>query len=146
MPTCGAVSSRPRSMTGTRSFGSDLRFLGRQRYTCGYARAHREYCRETAPAAVLDWQIDFGFDAVSSHYSALNVPGLLVRGALANPAMLAITDALRQALPDAPPCAHRGSRPFLITSYASQCAGLLEASRRRSADRPHDLYVPGQFE
>jgi pimeloyl-ACP methyl ester carboxylesterase len=87
----------------------------------------RNYCRETASANVLDWRTDFGFDAVSSHYEALNVPVLLVRGALANPAMVAMTEALRQAVPDAYTEVIPGAGHFLITSHASECAALLTA-------------------
>lgn len=85
----------------------------------------RTYCRETAPANVLDWRTDFGFDAVSSHYAALNVPVLLVRGALANPAMVAMTGVLRQALPNARFAIVPGAGHFLVNSHASECAVLL---------------------
>ena len=87
----------------------------------------RNYCRETAPANVLDWRTDFGFNAGSSHYATLNVPVLLVGGALANPAMVAMTEALRQALPDARAAVVPGAGHFLITSHASECAALLTA-------------------
>lgn len=87
----------------------------------------RNYCRETSSANVLDWRTDFGFDAASGHYATLNVPVLLARGTLANPAMVAMTEALRHALPDARSVVVPGAGHFLITSHASECAALLTA-------------------
>lgn len=87
--------------------------------------AVRNYCRETAPANVLDWQTDFGFDAGKDNYAALDIPVLIVRGALANPAMVAMTEALKQALPDARAAVVPGAGHFLITSHARECAALL---------------------
>lgn len=87
----------------------------------------RKYCRETTCANVLDWRTDLGFDAGSSHYATLNIPVLLVRGARANPAMVAMTEALRQALPDARAEIIPGAGHFLVTSHSSECAALLTA-------------------
>ncbi|MFC3723523.1 alpha/beta fold hydrolase [Neoaquamicrobium sediminum] len=85
----------------------------------------RNYYRETASADVLDWRTDFGFDAASNDYAVLKVPVLLVRAALANPAMVAMMEALKQALPDPRSPIVPGAGHFLITSHAIECAALL---------------------
>jgi pimeloyl-ACP methyl ester carboxylesterase len=85
----------------------------------------RIHCGETAPTNVLDRRTDFGFDASLREYVALDIPVLIVRGALANPAMVTMTDARRQALPDAHAAVVEGAGHFLITTHAAECAALL---------------------
>lgn len=89
--------------------------------------AVRAYCRETAAVNVLDWHTDFGFEISAQECAALAMPVLLVRGAEANPAMVAITDTLQASLPNARHLAVDGAGHFLITSHAAQCAAVLSA-------------------
>lgn len=83
------------------------------------------YCRETAAVNVLDWHTDFGFELSAQDCAALAMPVLLVRGAAANPAMVAITATLQASLPRARQVAVDGAGHFLITSHAAACAQLL---------------------
>ena len=85
----------------------------------------RNYCRKTSLANALDWRTDFGFQADRDKLAALNIPVLLVRGALANPAMIAMTGALTQAIPDSKTAVVPGAGHFLITSHPRECAVLL---------------------
>lgn len=85
----------------------------------------RDYCRSTAGTNVLDWLTDFGFAAGKADYARLSMPVLLVRGALANPAMLSMTAALAEALPAAQPAVVPGAGHFLISSHPADCARLL---------------------
>ena len=85
----------------------------------------RSHCGETAPANVLDWQTDFSFDASLQDYAALDIPVLLVRGGFANPAMVAMTDMLQQALPHVHSAVVEGAGHFLIATHARECAALL---------------------
>ncbi|HTV68901.1 MAG TPA: alpha/beta hydrolase [Rhizobiaceae bacterium] len=87
--------------------------------------AVRDYCRKTVGANVIDWETDFGFLAGASDYAKLAMPVLLVRGALANPAMVAITDVLADALPNARRAVVPGAGHFLVSSHPAQCASLL---------------------
>jgi pimeloyl-ACP methyl ester carboxylesterase len=48
-----------------------------------------------------------------------------VRGGLANPAMVAITEGLAASLPDVRTSVIDGASHFLITSHADDCARLL---------------------
>lgn len=80
-----AVNSRPRSMTGTLTQGDSLSTLGRRRYVCRDAGALQELVPRNGVRERPGLANRFGFDAVTSHYAAQNVPVLLVRGALANP-------------------------------------------------------------
>ena len=75
-------------------------------------------------ANVLDWRTAFAFEASLADYASLDVPVLLVRGALANEAMVTLTDVLAANLSDARYHAVDGASHFLITTHAPQCAAL----------------------
>ncbi len=87
--------------------------------------AVQDYCRLTAPANVLDWPCCLGFQAGPVDYAGLEVPVLLARGALANPAMVAITDALAASLPNRRTAVVADAGHFLISSHPAACAALL---------------------
>ena len=85
----------------------------------------QDYCRATTFANVLDWRTAFAFEATPADYARLSMPALIVRGGLANPAMVAITEGLAASLPDARSAVVDGASHFLITSHADDCARLL---------------------
>jgi pimeloyl-ACP methyl ester carboxylesterase len=85
----------------------------------------QDYCRTTAAANVLDWYTDFGFKARRADYARLTPPMLLVRGELANQAMIEMTDALAASVPDVRSAVVKGASHFLIISHARECALLL---------------------
>lgn len=87
--------------------------------------AVQDYCRQTAYANVLDWHSAFGFDTVPQDYAALDAPVLLVRGALANPVIVAITDVLGAAIGDVRTETVDGAGHFLISSHPAECAAHL---------------------
>jgi pimeloyl-ACP methyl ester carboxylesterase len=88
--------------------------------------AVKAYCRETTAVNVLDWRTVTS-EVAAKDCTTLNIPVLLVRGSEANPAMVAITDTLRDCLPDVRYFAVDGAGHFLITSHAPRCAELLSA-------------------
>ena len=85
----------------------------------------QEYCRATTFANVLDWRTAFAFEAAMADYATLAMPTLIVRGGLANPAMVEISEGLAAALPNARAAVVEGASHFLITSHAADCAQLL---------------------
>jgi pimeloyl-ACP methyl ester carboxylesterase len=85
----------------------------------------QDYCRATAFANVLDWRTAFAFEATMADYARLAIPALIVRGGLANEAMVAITEGLAASLPDVRMSVVEGASHFLITSHAEDCARLL---------------------
>lgn len=85
----------------------------------------RENCRATAFANVLDWRTAYGFDATMADYARLAIPALVVRGGRANPAMVAITEALEAGLPNVRAAVIDGAGHFLITTHARDCGELL---------------------
>jgi pimeloyl-ACP methyl ester carboxylesterase len=87
--------------------------------------AVRDYCRQTAPANVLDWPCCLGFQAGPADYAGLRAPVLLARGARANPAMVAITGALAASLPRCRTAVVEDAGHFLISSHPAACAALL---------------------
>ena len=87
--------------------------------------AVQTYCRQTAAVNVLDWHSDFGMAVTTADLAALDMPVLLVRGALANPAMVQITESLRAALPRVQHAAVEGAGHFLVSTHAAACAGML---------------------
>jgi len=89
------------------------------------ADAVQGYCRQTAASNVLDWHTVFGFGVTLADLGRLRMPVLLVRGANAHPAMVAITDALRSGIAHAHCDVVAGAGHFLISSHPPECAGLL---------------------
>jgi len=87
----------------------------------------QDYCRQTAPANVLDWHTDFGFDFSGADLARLDLPVLLVRGAHANPAMVAMTEVLAAHLPQVQAAVVAGASHFLINTHPQDCAALLGA-------------------
>ncbi len=87
--------------------------------------AFKAYCRSVAAVNVLDWKSAFDFPVSPSDCATLQVPVLLVRGELANPAMVDITERLQASLPRAETHAVEGAGHFLISTHAAQCAALL---------------------
>jgi pimeloyl-ACP methyl ester carboxylesterase len=87
----------------------------------------RAYCRETQAVNVLDWHADFGFDVAPADLAGLGIPVLLVRGGLANAAMVKMTDVMGAHLPDVRPVVVEGAGHFLISTHAAQCAALLDS-------------------
>lgn len=85
------------------------------------------YCRQTAASNVLDWRSVFGFGVTLADLGRLRMPVLLVRGANANPAMLALTDALRSGIAHARCEVVAGAGHFLIGSHPAECAGVLSS-------------------
>ncbi len=85
----------------------------------------QDYCRATAYANVLDWRTAFSFEAALDDYAGLKIPALVVRGGLANEAMVKITDGLAASLPDVRTSVVDGASHFLITTHADDCAQLL---------------------
>lgn len=88
--------------------------------------AVRDYCRKTVAVNAIDWLTVFSFEAALDDYAALDIPVLLVRGELANPAMVEMTGMLRRILPRARSAVVEGAGHFLITTHAQKCAALLE--------------------
>jgi pimeloyl-ACP methyl ester carboxylesterase len=87
--------------------------------------AAQDYCRATASSNVLDWRSVKTTDINPEDLAQLDIPVLAVRGGLANPAMVAITDALTENLPDVRMATVDGASHFLITTHADDCARLL---------------------
>ena len=112
--------------TGERdASGRIIDFWGGTGVFAGMPEAVQAYCRQAVTANVLDRQTAFGFAVAPEHLAALDVPVLLVRGALANPTMAQITDALREGLPRVQDFAVEGAGHFLVTTHAAKCAELL---------------------
>jgi len=88
-------------------------------------QAVREYCRATAFANVLDWHTYYGFESTRADYGRLAIPALVVRGALANPVIVKITEALESGLPNVQSAVIEDASHFLITTHARDCGALL---------------------
>lgn len=85
------------------------------------------YCRETARVNVLDWRCDFGFAVSAADCASLDLPVLLVRGALANDTMKAITRQLQVSMPLSRAFVVDAAGHFLISSHPEACARLLSS-------------------
>ena len=87
--------------------------------------AAQGYCRMTAGSNVLDWRSVKTTYINHEDLAQLNIPALVVRGGLAIPSMVAITDALTRSLPNVRPAVVDGASHFLITTHADDCVRLL---------------------
>jgi len=87
--------------------------------------AVQEYCCDTAAANVLDWHTDFGFSPGLDDFAGLDIPVLLVRGALTNAAIVEMTEGLADCIPHARSVQIDGASHFLITTHPARCAGRL---------------------
>lgn len=105
--------------------GRIIDFWGGERSFQAMPETVQDYCRTTTYTNVLDWRTAFSFEATMTDYATLDMPVLLVRGALANPAMTNITEALNSAVPNARMEIVEGASHFLITTHARECADLL---------------------
>jgi pimeloyl-ACP methyl ester carboxylesterase len=100
-------------------------FWGRDGDFSAMPEAVKTYCRTTAGANVLDWRTAIAFRVTPAHFRTLQLPVLLVRGALANPAMVQITEVLRESLPRCRSQVVDGAGHFLISSHPAVCAASL---------------------
>lgn len=85
----------------------------------------QDYCRDRSFSNVLDWRTAYTAKATAADYARLPMPVLLVRGSLANDAMLSITNGLSTSLPNARTAVVDGASHFLISTHAEDCARLL---------------------
>lgn len=112
--------------------GRIIDFWGGAGVYAAMPEAVRAYCQQTCAVNVLDWRTAFGFDVAPADLASLQIPVLLVRGALANPAMVQMTDVMAEHLPNVRPMVVEGAGHFLITTHAAQCAALLDSWLQRS--------------
>jgi len=88
-------------------------------------KAFQDYCETATFTNILDWRSVYTFKARAGDFKALTIPVLIVRGEYANAAMLEITNALSDLLPNSSVTVVEGSNHFLTSSHVSQCAALL---------------------
>lgn len=91
-----------------------------------FPQAVQDYCRGQVATNVLDWRTAWDFRAGPGDYARLNLPVLLVRGGNANEAMIHMTDALADCLPNPTVRIVDGAGHFLISTHAAACAALLK--------------------
>ncbi|MBH68012.1 MAG: hypothetical protein CMM58_06640 [Rhodospirillaceae bacterium] len=85
----------------------------------------REYCRKTAGANILDWLTAYSFLAIQRDYEKIGVPALIVRGEMANSAMIEITEILCKSIKHSKSAIVEGSNHFLINTHPDKCAKLI---------------------
>ena len=105
--------------------GRIIDFWGGEGSFGGLPEGVQDYCRLTAPTNVLDWHTAFGFQLTVEAVSRLEIPVLVARGAMANEAMVVISDTFSEALPNSETEIVEGASHFLISTHASECARLL---------------------
>ncbi len=86
----------------------------------------RDYCRHTTYTNVLDWRTAAGFTPKIADYASINIPASLVRGDLANQAIVEITALLSQVMPQASQQVVPGAGHFLISTHPEQCAKIID--------------------
>lgn len=86
----------------------------------------REFCRSTTYTNILDWRAAAGFTPQISDFSSIEVPATLVRGELANDAIVEITSLLSQFMPRAKLQIVESAGHFLISTHPKQCAAIID--------------------
>ena len=118
---CGAVKRNDRDAAAL-----IIDFYGAPGFFASMPEAVQEFCRSTAPTNVLDWQSASGFNPKISDFAEITVPSTLVRGELANDAIVEITGLIAAAMPDAREEIVDGAGHFLVSTHSRQCAQIID--------------------
>jgi pimeloyl-ACP methyl ester carboxylesterase len=86
----------------------------------------QEFCRAAAPVNVLDWRSASGFQPFFEDYAAIDVPVTIVRGALANQAMVDISARIAKYIPKGKLEVVDGAGHFLISTHPAECAAIID--------------------
>jgi pimeloyl-ACP methyl ester carboxylesterase len=92
----------------------------------------QDYCRQTAPANVLDWHTDFGHDFSGAELARLEMPVLLVRGQDVRHGHHGRVGVRAAHLPRGRFEVMAGASHFLISTHPQQCAALLDTHLARA--------------
>ena len=101
-------------------------FWGVPGFFASMPEAVQEFCRSTAYTNLLDWQSASGFNPEISDFAKISIPSTLVRGELANEAIVEITGLITAAMPDAGEKIVEGAGHFLISTHSKQCAEIID--------------------
>jgi pimeloyl-ACP methyl ester carboxylesterase len=93
--------------------------------------AFRNYCQATAACNLLDWQAAAGFTPHLAEFGAIDLPVTLVRGGLANEALVDISAALANEIKASTLEVVEGAGHFLISTHPQECAALIDAHMAR---------------
>ncbi|MEP1208273.1 MAG: alpha/beta hydrolase [Rhizobiaceae bacterium] len=101
-------------------------YWGHEGFFAAMPETVRNFCRATTYTNVLDWRAAAGFTPRVSEFSSIDVPSSLVRGELANDAIVEITGLLSQIMPSATQHIVPSAGHFLISTHAEQCAAIID--------------------
>ncbi len=101
-------------------------FWGTPGFFASMPEVVRNYCRATTYTNVLDWRTAVGFTPSINDYASIDIPASLVRGELANQAIVEITEELSRVMPRANMHVVEGAGHFLISTHSKQCAEIID--------------------
>jgi len=86
----------------------------------------RDYCRSTVYTNILDWRTAAGFRPYFSQFGTIDVPCSIVRGEYANQAIVDLSNAISQEIPDNQLLVVDGASHFLISTHPRDCAKIID--------------------
>ena len=101
-------------------------YWGGQGFFNSMPDAVRSFCRSTTYTNILDWRAAAGFTPSVAEFASVTVQASLVRGELANDAIIEITGLLSQMMPNSTPLVVDGAGHFLISTHPKQCARIID--------------------
>jgi len=124
-----------RSMTGTyfsafqagqcNAIARMIDFFGGAGTFAGWPQRVRDYAVETTAVNMLDWTSAYGFAPPPSLLAKLTAPTLVVRGEKSHPAVKRANELLGRSIPGATIATVASAAHFMITTHASELAGLI---------------------
>ena len=101
-------------------------YWGHEGFFAAMPETVRNFCRATTYTNILDWRAAAGFTPRVTEFSSIDVPSSLVRGELANEAIVEITGLLSRIMPSATQHIVDGAGHFLISTHPKQCAAIID--------------------
>jgi pimeloyl-ACP methyl ester carboxylesterase len=87
----------------------------------------RDFCVAGAATNLLDWKTAQSFAPDFAEFAGLSLPCTICRGALANPAIVDVSETLHGVIPDSHLEVVDGADHFLISTHPDACAALVAA-------------------
>jgi pimeloyl-ACP methyl ester carboxylesterase len=96
----------------------------------------RAYAIETTAVNIRDWASVYGFPLSPALLAAIDMPALVLWGARSHPAVRRANELLGRCLKGAARTAVEGAAHFMISTHATEVAGLVGAHIDRAAAAP----------
>jgi pimeloyl-ACP methyl ester carboxylesterase len=101
-------------------------FYGGAGTFAGWPQKVRDYAMATTAVNLLDWTCAYSFHLTNTCLAKIEMPTLVVRGAVSHPAMKRATELLARGLGDSRLATVPGAAHFMVSTHAKAAADLIE--------------------